>query len=206
VICMAHRQLGFMEGLTSINYMLNELYGQIGSLIRAFSKLREAQIPVGGVVEFAGSTAPSGFLFCDGSAVSRTTYAALFAVLGTMYGAGDGTTTFSLPNMKGRVPVGLNPDDGWFNELGETGGAKEQSFGAGSLVAAIGAISGDANKWGYEAVTKNSSAPNSSMLITATGEWPPQSHVFGTHTRVVGSTAAGSVMNPYVVLNYIIKT
>ena len=54
---------------------------------------------VGAVVAFAGSTTPDGWLLCDGSAVSRTTYAALYAVIGTTYGSGDGSTTFNLPNL-----------------------------------------------------------------------------------------------------------
>lgn len=55
--------------------------------------------PIGSVIAFAGSNAPVGYLMCDGSAVSRTTYADLFAVIGTTYGAGDGSTTFNLPKM-----------------------------------------------------------------------------------------------------------
>ena len=55
--------------------------------------------PTGSVIAFAGSTSPTGWLLCDGSAVSRTDYAALFAVIGTTYGAGDGTDTFNLPNL-----------------------------------------------------------------------------------------------------------
>ena len=54
---------------------------------------------VGAVVAFAGSTTPQGWLLCDGSAVSRTDYAALYAVIGTTYGAGDGSSTFNLPNL-----------------------------------------------------------------------------------------------------------
>ena len=54
---------------------------------------------VGAVIAFAGSTSPAGWLLCDGSAVSRTDYAALFAVIGTTYGTGDGSTTFNLPNL-----------------------------------------------------------------------------------------------------------
>lgn len=56
---------------------------------------------IGSVKAWGGSTAPSGWLFCDGSAISRTTYAALFAVIGTTYGTGNGTTTFNLPNFGG---------------------------------------------------------------------------------------------------------
>ena len=61
---------------------------------------------VGAVVAFAGSTSPAGWLLCDGSAVSRTTYAALFAVIGTTYGSGDGSTTFNLPNLIDRFIQG----------------------------------------------------------------------------------------------------
>lgn len=60
----------------------------------------------GMVQMYAGDTAPAGWLMCDGSAVSRTTYPALFAVIGTKYGEGDGSTTFNLPNMRDRVPQG----------------------------------------------------------------------------------------------------
>lgn len=63
-------------------------------------------MPAGAVIPYAGSAAPTGYLMCDGSAVSRTTYAALFTALATTYGIGDGSTTFNLPNMAGRVPVG----------------------------------------------------------------------------------------------------
>jgi hypothetical protein len=55
--------------------------------------------PTGSVIAFAGSTSPAGWLLCDGSAVSRTDYAALYAVIGTTYGAGNGSTTFNLPNL-----------------------------------------------------------------------------------------------------------
>ena len=54
------------------------------------------------------ASAPSGYLICDGSAVSRTTYAALFAVYGTTFGAGNGTTTFNIPNFSGKMPIGVN--------------------------------------------------------------------------------------------------
>lgn len=64
------------------------------------------EISPGMVMPYAGSTAPNGWLICDGSAISRTTYADLFAVIGTTYGAGDGSTTFNLPNFTNRVIQG----------------------------------------------------------------------------------------------------
>lgn len=65
-----------------------------------------AVMPSGAVIPFAGSAAPSGFLLCSGQAVSRTTYAALFAAIASVYGAGDGSTTFNVPDLRGREPVG----------------------------------------------------------------------------------------------------
>ena len=80
-------------------------------------------VPAGVISQFAGASAPSGYLLCDGSAVSRTTYSALFAALDTTYGAGNGTTTFNLPNLQNRIPVGKGADVA-FDVLGETGGSK----------------------------------------------------------------------------------
>ena len=63
--------------------------------------------PTGSMLQFGGGSAPTGWLLCDGSAVSRTgAYADLFGVIGTAYGAGDGATTFNLPDLRGRMPVG----------------------------------------------------------------------------------------------------
>ena len=63
-------------------------------------------IPVGAIIYYAKSTVPSGFLICNGGAVSRTTYATLFGVIGTTYGTGDGSTTFNVPNLTNRFPQG----------------------------------------------------------------------------------------------------
>ena len=67
-------------------------------------------VPTGAVMPFAGANAPTGWLLCDGSAVPRTTYAALFAVIGTTYGSGDGASTFNLPDLRGRVAAGVDSD------------------------------------------------------------------------------------------------
>jgi microcystin-dependent protein len=74
---------------------------------------------IAGIIKmFAGSTAPTGYLLCDGSAVSRSTYADLFAAIGTIYGTGDGSTTFNLPDLSGRVAMGTSST----YTLGSTGG------------------------------------------------------------------------------------
>ena len=78
---------------------------------------------------FAGSTAPEGYLICDGSNVSRTTYSELFTILGTTYGAGDGSTTFGLPNLSGKVPIGVSSS----HTLASTGGAETVTLSTGNL-------------------------------------------------------------------------
>ncbi len=82
-----------------------------------------ANDPVGTYIEGAWTSAPNGYLLADGSAVSRTTYSALFAVIGTTYGAGNGSTTFNLPDTRGRVTVQQSADVE-FNSMGELGGEK----------------------------------------------------------------------------------
>jgi microcystin-dependent protein len=90
--------------------------------------LEAATIPTGGVTMYGAGSAPSGWLLCDGTAVSRVTYAALFAVISDTYGVGNGTTTFNLPNLKGRVPVGFDSAQTEFDVLGEASGAKTHTL------------------------------------------------------------------------------
>lgn len=80
--------------------------------------------PAGIVMPFAGSTAPQGYLLCDGSAVSRTDYAALFTAIGTTYGVGDGSTTFNVPDLSGRVVLGVSQS----HALGTTGGEETHTL------------------------------------------------------------------------------
>lgn len=103
--------------------------------------------PTGSVLDFAGGTAPAGWLLCYGQAVSRTEYAGLFATLGETYGSGDGSTTFNLPDYRGRVlvgkdnmggsaagrmtSVGLSVGDG--NTLGSNGGAQVHTLSSEQL-------------------------------------------------------------------------
>jgi len=72
----------------------------------AVSNALTSVLPVGSYIQFAGSQAPAGFLVCNGGEISRTTYSALFAVIGTTYGSGDGSTTFNLPNLTDRFLQG----------------------------------------------------------------------------------------------------
>lgn len=78
-------------------------------LSKLSTAVQNALVPVGVISPFGGSTAPnSAWLLCYGQAVSRSTYAALFTAIGTAFGVGNGTTTFNLPDMRGRVPVGFD--------------------------------------------------------------------------------------------------
>ncbi len=87
-------------------------------------------IPTGMFSFFGGATPPAGWLVRDGTEISRTTYADLFAVIGTLWGPGNGTTTFNLPNAKGRVDVGIDASQGIFDTIGETGGSNEIALSA----------------------------------------------------------------------------
>lgn len=84
--------------------------------------LDKIDFPAGVIVDYGGAAAPTGWLLCDGSAVSRTTYADLFAAIGTQYGAGDGSTTFNVPDFRGRVSVGLGTHAD-VNALGDNDGS-----------------------------------------------------------------------------------
>lgn len=85
----------------------------------------------GEVIMWGGLTAPTGWLLCNGQAVNRAVYADLFTILGTRFGAGDGSTTFNLPDFTGRFPMGPDGDD----TLGEKAGTNEVTLATGNLPA-----------------------------------------------------------------------
>jgi microcystin-dependent protein len=189
-------------------------------------------MPAGSVQMYAGSTAPSGWLSCDGTAVSRTTFADLFAVLGTTYGSGDGSTTFTLPNMKGRVPVGLDSAQTEFDVLGESGGAKTHTLSTTEIPSHSHTI--DHNHSAFSTATEgghvhnifgnNTGVPAGTngfgvaMLTLTSGTSNRNSDTGGAHSHSIdvpnftgssgnqGSGGAHNNLQPYIVLNYIIKT
>lgn len=81
-------------------------------------------LPIGAIIPYSSKSVPEGFLECNGQAVSRTKYINLFNILGTTFGSGDGSTTFNLPNIKGKTLVGLDSDDSDFNAIGKIGRRK----------------------------------------------------------------------------------
>lgn len=92
------------------------------ALQTATKQYADALFPVGSMIMWGSNTPPTNYLICDGTAISRTTYATLFGILSTTYGVGDGATTFNLPDLRQRFPLG-KAAAGTGNTLGATGGA-----------------------------------------------------------------------------------
>lgn len=160
------------------------------------------QVPSGVFVPYAGSVCPSGWLLCAGQAVSRTTYATLFAAISTTYGAGDGSTTFNLPNLRGRVPLGMDNMNGtsanvvtgaWADTLGGANGTETHTLSTSELPAHTHGIK---NKSDYQTLT----AGGSTNLFTPSGT------VGASTTESAGSGAAHNNIQPSIAVNYIIKT
>ncbi len=110
------RTLGYKIGITVAILIV------ITFSIVSFERPAYDPLPAGVTLPYGGTTAPPGYLLCDGSAVSRTTYAVLFTILSTTYGVGDGSTTFNLPDLRQRFPMG-KAVSGTGSTLGGTGGA-----------------------------------------------------------------------------------
>lgn len=118
----------------------------------------ENTIPVGGSIRGYWSVAPEDYLLEDGSAVSRTTYATLFAAIGTTYGAGNGSTTFNLPDSRGRASVNIDSGDVEFDTIGEKYGTETEALSVSEMPAhthsvPVGQID-DRNFTGYATATQ----------------------------------------------------
>jgi microcystin-dependent protein len=145
--------------------------------------------PSGSVISYAGSTAPSGWLMADGSAVSRVTYSVLFAVIGTTYGSGDGATTFNLPNLKGKTPVGFNAAETEFNALGKTGGEKTHLLSVAEMPSHTHTVRYAISGGTYTSPTVGNNGSEQGDINTGSA----------------GSNAAHNNLQPYIALNFIIK-
>jgi len=159
-------------------------------------------IPSGSIISYGGSSAPSGWLLCYGQAISRTTYADLFTAIGTTYGSGDGSTTFNLPDLRGRVVAGqddmggssanrLTNQSGGLNgdTLGATGGSETHTITTGQLPSGHYYLKTNtiARVDNYANFNYNPYVPNFTNNLTA------------------GGGSAHNNVQPTIILNYIIK-
>ncbi len=161
---------------------------------------------VGEMLLYPALTPPTGFLVCDGSAISRTTYSALFSVIGTSFGVGDGSTTFNIPNMKGRVAIGYKSTDTDFDTIGETGGSNTANLQhSHTTTGHTHSISGTTSASGGTLYVDNGSnatfQSRSDHTHTFSGASGTQSDT-GTSSAL---SATQSVLNPYITLQFIIR-
>jgi microcystin-dependent protein len=179
------------------------------------------------VTAFAGISVPGGWLYCDGSAIDRTIYADLFASIGTTYGAGNGTTTFNIPNLRGRNVIGLNSSETDFDVLGETGGAKRHTLTIAEMPAhnhgvvdpghAHGVTDpGHAHSYvnnsgdqGVNTITTQSDAADQVEYNQTTGSNTTgvtvNTATTGITTALTGGGQSHNILDPYMALRYIIK-
>lgn len=167
-------------------------------------------------IGYCGPTAPSGWLFCFGQAVSRTTYADLFAAIGTAYGAGDGSTTFTLPDYRGRIAVGRD-------NMGGTPANRVTSAGSGIAATTLGATGGDQRLQAHNhaaSVTdpghnhtvgaRVNDTPNTFVAAgsgSTVGEETTSSAITGISVDIADAGTGGAQnMPPVIVENMIIKT
>ena len=184
---------------------------QASALINAF-------IPTGSIQLYGAALAPTNWLLCDGTAVSRSTYSALFAVLGTTYGVGDGSTTFNVPDLRGRVAVGKSSDSE-FLSMGLTGGAKTVTLTTAQIPSHThtGTTSTDGNHRHQIVINNHSEGTGGNafgfedMNPGIIGPVSGNSEYAGSHNHTFTTAAAGSGgshnnLQPYITLTYIIKT
>jgi microcystin-dependent protein len=191
-------------------------------------------VPTGAMMQYGGAAAPTGWLLADGAAVSRTTYAALFTAIGTQYGAGDGSTTFNLPNMKGRVAAGYDAGNANFNARGKTGGAETVALSVAEMATHAHGVTeaahshsmnnpthahgtGGAANGGYNPNAPGlagvmGSAESASLVpinLQISGASANQTAVANSTGLSINNNGGGGAHNnlpPYIALNYIIKT
>jgi microcystin-dependent protein len=167
------------------------------SLSSSVSSALLTLVPPGSIIQFGGSTAPAGYLICHGQSVTTASHPALFQAIGYTYG-GSGAN-FNVPNLQGRVPVGRDAGQEEFNVLGESGGAKTHTLSLGQMPSHTHKI---------PAYTSNNDGAGMYGLVPGGGAFGNRvlvSSDFSIATNGAGSTQAHNNLQPYIVLNYIIK-
>lgn len=171
-------------------------------------------VPIGGILMWSTSLVPANYLVCDGSAVSRTTYAELFLVIGTTYGTGDGSTTFNLPNLTERFVLGAGSN----YALGATGGSKDavvvshsHTFTGNNKTGYIEAFPAVQNGRGAASGVFSNTDSGSDYTYTGTSSNTRKITRFNfsmTPSGTIstnGESGTGKNMPPYIALNYIIR-
>jgi microcystin-dependent protein len=161
----------------------------------------------GEIKMWAGIVIPAGWKLCDGTTVGRTAAAGLFAAIGTTYGVGNGTTTFNVPNLKGRVPVGVDGAQTEFDSLGETGGAKTHTLTTPEMPSHTHTQNPHTHLMqGTGALTDGSSG--TSFVVPSGSFYGFRTDQPNDTTAVNNATGGGGAHNnlqPYLAINYIIK-
>lgn len=152
-------------------------------------------LPVGTIVPFGSNTVPENWLLCDGSAVSRTQYQALFNTIGITFGQGDGFETFNLPDLRDRVPIGKDSNDTDFNLLGNTGGEKTHTLTINEMPSHSHSYS--KNLWAQDTGYGNINVGSSTSANRA--------NIISSNITSTGGGEAHNILQPYIVTNYIIK-
>lgn len=181
---LEHKELYYFDGTTFVSYGGGS--GGTGG----------DTLPIGAILPFSSDTVPNGWLLCDGRAVSRTEYAELFKAIGTKHGSGDGSTTFNLPNPKGRTLVGKDSADTDFNELGKTGGEKTHTLTVNEMpkhnhtggILTTNAIAGNERFYFQQLGATNGENFSNSLKIGEAGGGQPHNN-----------------LQPYMTTNFIIK-
>lgn len=149
-------------------------------------------LPVGAIMPFGSDTIPENWLLCNGQAISRTDYQELFNTIGINFGSGDGFTTFNLPDLRNRVPVGKDENDTDFDTLGNTGGEKEHTLTINEMPShnhqSSNYFEGSGGTSGVWAVRSLADLTGYNDVSSQTGGNQPHNN-----------------LQPYIVQNYIIK-
>lgn len=200
---------GIFDGAISATKLDPDLLARINAASAAAS----SAVPTGTVVNFAGATAPSGWVVCNGAAVPRAAspYTSLFGVIGTTFGAGDGSTTFNLPNSQDRVILGVSTT----RVRGATGGTENETaplpshshgvndsgheHGAAAVYWTITNGAGDAGRM------PNNSYSQTAFFGSSTNSSPTARNSTGISIQNAGSGGTHNNMQPWIALFNIIK-
>ena len=163
----------------------------------------------GTILPTVATSAPTGWLLCDGSAVSRTTYANLFNMVGTTFGAGNGSTTFNLPDLRGRAIIGVGQGSGLTNRTrGQTGGAETHQLATTELPAHQHyAFNNDSTSFGTPSINASQTAVKANS-VGGNGTYDMQGSATAASvglTSNTGSNGSHNNMQPFMALSYIIR-